>query len=89
MADRLADERERGEVEHAVQRRRHGVLERIPVQQVRHDQVGTGRDRGTVAILQVVEDDHLVAGVEQTARDDRADVARAAGDEQPHRPGCP
>ena len=42
------------------------------------------RDGGAVAAREVVEHDHLVAGLEQLLGDDRADVAGAAGDEELH-----
>ncbi|GFJ91220.1 hypothetical protein Prum_048620 [Phytohabitans rumicis] len=41
-------------------------------------------ERLRVAGAQVVQDDHLMAGVEQQAGDDAADVSGPAGDEQFH-----
>ena len=83
VADRLRHERERREVQHAVEPvgQRAWTASRSSRSATTS---GACRDRLAVPPLEVVEHDHLVAGREQLAGDDRADVAGAAGDEQLH-----
>ena len=84
VADRLRHERQRGEVHDAVESALERRVDRLAIEQIRDDEVCAIRDGGAVALLEVVEHDHLVAGGEQLPSDDRADVARAARDEQLH-----
>ena len=51
---------------------------------VRLDEGGVGGDRRAEAGDQIVQDDHLVAGVEQQPAGDASDIAGAAGDKQFH-----
>ena len=67
-------------VEPGIQR----LLHSLGVQEVRDDELGACRDRLAVPPLEVVEHGHFVAGREQLAGDDRADIAGSAGHEQPH-----
>ena len=82
--DRLGDERERGEVHDGVDPGRQGRAERARVQQRDGDVLGARWDGLGVPAREVVEHDDLVAGGEQLRGDDRADVARAPRDEDPH-----
>ena len=85
VLDRLGDERERGEVQHAVEAaRRARRAQRVRVEQVDLGVPGAGGDRAGVAAREVVEHGDLVAGGEQLLGDDGADVARAAGDQELH-----
>ena len=54
------------------------------VADVADNQRGLGRDGGAVAAKQRIEHDDLVAGLDQPLCRGAADVARAAGDEDPH-----
>ena len=84
MADRLADERQRREVQDAVKPLRHRVADRRGVPQVGPHETGLGSHRGAMSSLEAVQHHDIVAGSEQLARDDRADVSGATGDQQLH-----
>ena len=72
-------------MERAVEPASEDIIDRRLVAQVGQHELGARRDRRPVAPLEVVEDRHLMAVVEQLLCDDRADVAGAAGHEQFHR----
>ena len=85
LLHRLADQRVRGEV--------HDGIRACAVPAPRRPRRGRpGRPGQTppsdglpaVALVQVVEDDDLLAGLDQLFDDDAADVAGAAGDENFH-----
>ena len=71
----MQDRVEPGTGEHLVRLGHSGLHE---LGAVRHGIVVTSRE--------IVEDDHVVAGIKETGRDDRADVTGTAGDQQPHEP---
>ena len=84
VLDGLAHERERGEVQDAVEPAREHGVERGRVQQVGLDEGRALRDRLAVAAVERVEHGDLVAARDELLRDDRADVAGSAGDEEAH-----
>ena len=55
--------------------------DRINIAQIAFDKGRIGMDGLAMALVQVVEHHHLVAGLEQLGGGDAADVAGAAGDE--------
>ena len=58
--------------------------DQILIADVADDERGTRRDRPAEAGRQVVEDDDLLAGVEQLEHHVAADVAGSAGDQDAH-----
>jgi len=85
MLDRLADQRQRGKVQNAVEPAgAQGATRILGIAQVSHDQLRLGRHRLPVSALEVVKDHDLMAVLDQQARHDRADVSGAAGDEKLH-----
>ena len=84
MLDRLADQRQRREV----QRRRRTAVERGGdrggVEQVGLDERRALGHRRAVAAVERVEHGDVVAAGDQLLGDDRADVAGSAGDEEAH-----
>ena len=80
VADRLADERERGEVQHPVEPFANDGVHVVWVEEVCDHQPGSVGDRFAMSLPEVVEHDHLMLRGQQMAGDDRPDVAGAAGD---------
>jgi len=82
----LADERVAGEVEDAVDARVRVEqrADRRPVRQIDLDEGGRRVDGRTVALVEIVEHDDVVAGSDELGRGDAADVAGTAGDEDFH-----
>jgi hypothetical protein len=83
LLHRLADQRLGGEVQDGVEPATVEDLEGGVAQRPPH-QPGPSGDRVTMPGRQVVEHDHVVAGLEQLSRDHTPDVAGATGDEQLH-----
>ena len=84
VLDRLADQRERGEVQHSVETGCQRLLDLVGIAQVPDDQLRLRRNGLAMAAFEVVQHDNLVAIRDQHTRDDRADVAGAAGDKELH-----
>jgi hypothetical protein len=84
VAHRLRDERERREMEHAVEPLADRLGHLRLIAQIGFDEPGVGGDRLAVPALEIVEHDDLVAALQKLPGDDRSDVAGAAGDEQFH-----
>jgi hypothetical protein len=84
VSHRLAHERQRSKVENAVESSRHRPIDRLAIEQIGDHELGPIGNRFAVAALEVVKNDDLVPGLEQLARDDGADVAGAARNEQLH-----
>lgn len=83
MGLRLRDLDVAGEVHHGVGARQDTIEQRCVTDVTDHER-GPGIDARTWAFLQSVQHSHFVAGAQQTANGDRADVAGAAGDKQLH-----
>jgi hypothetical protein len=84
LGDGLGHERDGSQVDHAVEAAAQHPLGRLEVQQVHVLEADALGDRGAVAAVERVEHDDLVAAVTKLARDVGADVAGAAGDQDPH-----
>ncbi len=83
---RLAGRDETGVVDDAVEAAaREDVLQQRRVAQVADDQLRARRDRLGVARDQAVEDDDLVARLQQLSDGHAADIPRSAHDEYSHR----
>ena len=85
MLHRLGDERERREVQHGAERVLDGCPYGVKVTEVTLDEASLRRHRLAMSALEVVKHDDVMAAGNQMPRDDRADVACAACDEQSHR----
>jgi len=83
VAHALADQRERGEVEHRIEPvGRENLPEPAAIREVGHDQGRSGQDRGTVALAEVVDHHHRGAAFEQRQHQVAADIAGAAGHQE-------
>ena len=88
LADGLAHERERREVQDALDvPAREDRTQSITVADVGLDEGSALRNGRAMAPAEVVDDDHVVAILNQLLGDDAADVAGAAGDHELHEAG--
>ena len=62
MAHRLGDERQRGEMQNAVEPLLHRSAQIVCIEEVGNHESGAGRDRLAMTLLEVVEHHDLVLG---------------------------